>query len=235
MNALQPLPSASTAASARTLRQSGEAARERLLRSALLLFARQGYAKTSTRELTEHAGVNVASISYYFGDKAGLYRAALFEPLDTPQHDAPRISQAGQTLAQALSCLLAAFVEPLRQGDTARLCMQLHLREMLEPTGLCEAMAAHSFAPMHEALLQVLCRQFGVAQADDELRRLALCIIGLGIQLHVGRDLIDALAPGLNTEAGALDRWSARLVGYALAMVDAERARRSEASTQPQP
>lgn len=228
MNALQALPTAP----ARSLRQSGETARERLLRSALLLFARQGFAKTSTRELAEHAGVNVASISYYFGDKAGLYRAALFEPLDTPQHDASRISQAGHTLSQALASLYAAFVEPLRQGDTARLCMQLHLREMLEPTGLCAAMAVHRFAPMHEALLHVLCRHFGLARVDDELRRLALCLIGLGIQLHIGRDLIDELAPRLNADADALDRWSTQLLGYALAMVEAERARRQAATAE---
>ena len=64
----------------RAARHDGEASRARLLRSGLQLFAQQGYAKTSTRELAEHAGVNVASISYYFGDKAGLYRAVFFEP-----------------------------------------------------------------------------------------------------------------------------------------------------------
>lgn len=56
-------------------------ARERLLHSGLRLFAQQGFTKTSTRELAEAAGVNVASISYYFGDKAGLYRAVFMEPL----------------------------------------------------------------------------------------------------------------------------------------------------------
>ena len=131
--------------------------------------------------------------------------------------------------------LLTVLTVVLRQGDTARLCMQLHLREMLEPSGLCAATAAHSFAPMHEALLQVLCRDFGTPQADDELRRLALCIVGLGIHLHVGRDLIDELAPRLNADADALDRWSARLVGYALAMVDAERSRRHDAPMEPPP
>ena len=38
----------------------------------------------------KHAGVNVASISYYFGDKAGLYRAVFFEPLGSPQDDIAR-------------------------------------------------------------------------------------------------------------------------------------------------
>ena len=78
----------------RAARHDGEASRARLLRSGLQLFAQQGYAKTSTRELAEHAGVNVASISYYFGDKAGLYRAVFFEPLGSPQDDIARYSGA---------------------------------------------------------------------------------------------------------------------------------------------
>jgi TetR/AcrR family transcriptional regulator, regulator of cefoperazone and chloramphenicol sensitivity len=84
---------------------------------------------------------------------------------------------------------------------------------------------------MHEALLAVLCRHFGLQQADDELQRLAVCIAGLGVHLHVGHDVIEQLAPQLNQGADALDRWSDRLVMYALAMIDAERERRTARGT----
>jgi TetR/AcrR family transcriptional regulator, regulator of cefoperazone and chloramphenicol sensitivity len=213
--------------SPRTPRHDGEASRARLLRSGLQLFAQQGFAKTSTRELAEHAGVNVASISYYFGDKAGLYRAVFFEPMGSPQDDIARYNGPGLSLAQALAGLYAGFLEPLKQGDTARLCMKLHCREMLEPTGLWEEEIAHGIKPMHEALLIVLCRHFGLTEADDDLQRLALCIAGLGVHLHVGHDVIEQLAPQLNDGADALDHWSERLVMYALAMIDAERRRRA--------
>jgi len=213
----------------RAPRHDGEASRARLLRSGLQLFAQQGFAKTSTRELAEHAGVNVASISYYFGDKAGLYRAVFFEPTGSPQDDIARYNKPELSLAQALAGLYAGFLEPLKQGDTARLCMKLHFREMLEPTGLWEEEIAHGIKPMHDALLAVLCRHFGVADPDDELQRLAVCISGLGVHLHVGHDVIRQVAPQLEEGTDALDRWSDRLVMYALAMVDAERCRREAA------
>ena len=213
----------------RVARHDGEASRARLLHSGLQLFAQQGYAKTSTRELAEHAGVNVASISYYFGDKAGLYRAVFLEPLGSPQDDIARYSGAELSLAQALTGLYAGFLEPLKQGDTARLCMKLHFREMLEPTGLWEEEITHGIKPMHDALLAVLCRHFGLGNADDELRRLAVCIAGLGVHMHVGHDVIRQLAPQLNDGADALDLWSERLVMYALAMVGAEQQRRAAA------
>ena len=204
-----------------------EAARARLMRSGLRLFAQQGYAKTSTRELAVDAGVNVASISYYFGDKAGLYRAVFFEPMGSPRDDIARFVDPGLSLAQALAGLIGVFLEPLKQDDTVRLCMKLHFREMLEPTGLCEADSAHGLKPMHEALLAVLCRHFGLAEADTELQRLAICIAGLGVHLHVGHDAIRAVAPLLHARADALDLWADRLLRYALAMVRAERERRT--------
>jgi AcrR family transcriptional regulator len=214
----------------RPQRQDGEAARARLLRSGLRLFAQQGFTKTSTRELAEDAGVNVASISYYFGDKAGLYRAVFVEPLGSPEDDIARFSAPSLTLAQALAGFFAGFLEPLKQGDTARLCMKLHFREMLEPTGLWEDELTHGIRPLHEALLALLCRHFRLVQPDDELQRLAVCIAGLGVHMHVGHDVVRQIAPRLHNGVQALDLWADRLVMYALAMVDAERQRRAGAA-----
>jgi AcrR family transcriptional regulator len=221
--------SATATESTRAARHDGEASRARLLHSGLRLFAQQGYAKTSTRELAEAAGVNVASISYYFGDKAGLYRAVFLEPMGSPHDDITRFSGAGLSLAQALGGLYAGFLEPLKQGDVARLCMKLHFREMLEPTGLWEEEIAHGIKPMHDALLALLRRHFGLKKADDDLQRLAVCIAGLGVHMHVGHDVIKSVAPQLHDAPGALDLWSERLVMYALAMVDAEARRRGMA------
>ena len=55
----------------RKTRSDGAQSRERLLLAAMRLFAEQGFATTSTREIALAAGTNIASISYYFGDKAG--------------------------------------------------------------------------------------------------------------------------------------------------------------------
>jgi AcrR family transcriptional regulator len=204
-----------------------EDARERLLHAGLRLFAHQGFSKTSTRELAEAASVNVASISYYFGDKAGLYRAVFFEPMGgTAADEIARYSNPQLSLAQALRGFYAGFLEPLKQGDLARLCMKLHFRELLEPTGLWEEELVHGIKPMHDALLVVLCRHFGLAQADDDLRRLAVCLAGLGVHMHIGRDVTDRIAPGLNEGDLSIDLWADRLVMYGLAMAQAEAQRR---------
>lgn len=210
----------------RPQRHDSEATRGRLLASGLRLFAQQGYSKTSTRELAEDAGVNVASISYHFGDKAGLYRAVFTEAPGLPHREMARLGAAELGLSAWLRRFYAALLEPLRQGDMARLCMKLHYREMLEPTGLCEDGVAQGIKPAHDALVGRLCGHFGLQGPDDELRRLAVCIAGLGVHLHVGRDVIDQLTPTLNAGTSAVDRWIERLVMYAQAMVQAEAQRR---------
>jgi TetR/AcrR family transcriptional regulator, regulator of cefoperazone and chloramphenicol sensitivity len=229
MVSLESAAPATVAEPARHPRPDGEASRARLLGSGLRLFAQQGFARTSTRELADAAGVNVAAIRYYFGDKAGLYRAVFLEPMGSTQEDIARYDGAELSLAQALAGLYAGFLEPLRRGDEARLCMKLHLREMLEPSGLWQEQIDRGIKPMHDALLAMLCRHFGVAAADEELHRLAVCIAGLGVHMHVGHDVIVQLAPDLGAGADALDRWAERLTMYAQAMIEAERARRAAA------
>ncbi len=209
----------------------GDVTRERLLAAGLRLFAQQGFSKTSTRELAEEAGANVAAISYHFGDKAGLYRAVFLEPMGgAPDADIARFSPGSLSLRQALHGFYAGFLEPLKQGDTVRLCMKLHFREMLEPTGLWDDHLAHGIRPLHDALLLVLARHLGVpasaAPDDADLQRLAVCLAGLGVHMHVGRDVVDCVAPGLMAGPDSIDRWSDRLVLFGLAMVQAEAQRR---------
>lgn len=213
----------------RPVRQDGEQSRERLLRVGLALFAQKGFEKTSTREIAEAAHTNIAAISYYFGDKAGLYRAVFFESQGSPTEDIARYTDPDLSLEQALQGLYASFLEPLRQGELARLCMKLHAREMVEPTGLWDEEISTSIRPMHDALVGVLCRHFQLPRADDDVHRLAVCITGLGVHMHVGRDVIDVIAPTLNSRPRSLDTWSERLVMYALAMVQAEGQRRQAA------
>jgi TetR/AcrR family transcriptional regulator, regulator of cefoperazone and chloramphenicol sensitivity len=208
---------------------AAEDTRARLLHTGLRLFAQHGFAQTSTRELAEAAQVNVAAISYHFGDKAGLYRAVFLEPMGSPEADIALFQASAHTLDSALTAFYAGFLEPLRQGHNARLCMKLHFREMLEPTGLWEEELRTSIAPMHHALVAVLQQALGLAAPDADLQRLAVLLSAPGVHLHVGREVTDHVAPGLHDGADALDLWCDRMVRYGRAMVRAEAERRGVA------
>ncbi len=203
-----------------------EAARQRLLMAALRLFAEQGFAKTSVREIAAAAQVNVGAISYYFGDKQGLYRAVFTEPMGSPKDDIVLFSDPAMTLKAALQGLFLGYALPLKEGEAVQLCTRLHMREMVEPTGLWAEEIDGSFRPYHEALLEVLCRHLQVPTPDDDLHRLAFAIVSQGVFLFIGRDVIHAIRPGLTASPQAIDDWTARMVDNALAMVEVERQRR---------
>lgn len=224
------LPPAKPTPSAASSGAEPDPARARLLRAGLRLFAHQGFAATSTRELAQAAGVNVASISYYFGDKAGLYRAVFFEPLGEIADDIAAFSSAQLGLDDALRGFYAGFIEPLALGEDGQLCVKLRMREMIEPTGLWVQEVNEGIRPMHEAMLAVLCRHLGLPAPDDDLHRLVICLTALGVHLHLGRDVTDAVAPQLNQAADAPARWADCLLHQGLAMVDHEQRRRAAAA-----
>lgn len=207
-------------------RADGEASRARLMLAGLRLFAEQGYARTSTRELAQAAEVNIAAIRYYFGDKAGLYRAVFFEPLNTVEEDLAMFNQPGLSLEGTLQGFFQAMLDPLCDGDEGRWCIKLRMREMLEPTSLWAEEIRTGIAPMHHLLVGALCRHLGLAQPDDDVHRLAIGISGMAMHLHVGRDVIDHVAPHLNQTTDAVPHWAAWLLRTALGMVEAERLHR---------
>jgi TetR/AcrR family transcriptional regulator len=57
-------------------------AKKRLLKAAISLFTRRGYASTSVREIVEAAGVTKPVLYYYFRNKEAIYLQILQEALD---------------------------------------------------------------------------------------------------------------------------------------------------------
>lgn len=51
-----------------------ENAKEKILNTAIKLFAQKGYDGTSIREICKSANINICMISYYFGGKQELYQ-----------------------------------------------------------------------------------------------------------------------------------------------------------------
>ncbi|SHG40758.1 CerR family C-terminal domain-containing protein [Massilia sp. CF038] len=217
----------------RKSRSDGVQSRERLLMTAMRLFAEQGFAKTSTREIALAAGTNIASISYYFGDKAGLYRAAFTEPAPHRTEDIEAFTREDLSLREALREFYSHLLEPLKQGDLARMCMRLWFREMLEPTGLWHEEIDSDIRPAHAGLTQVIARHMQLTAIDDDLSRLSFCIVGMALQLMIARDVIDKISPQLLDSESAIDTWLERLVDYGEALVHAEQARRAALPTSP--
>lgn len=120
--------------------------RQRILWTAMALFARHGYAGTSVRRIAESSGLTKAGLYYHFGDKASLYRAAIGE---TSRYLAARVARndsedlpAADRVRALLHGQARNFVE---EGDLRRLFYNnLFLDSGEAPVG--DEIAAHNCA-----------------------------------------------------------------------------------------
>ena len=224
MNAKQTsIDTSQPADDARKPRSDGEQSRLRLLEAAMRLFGEQGFSKTSTREIAQKANANVAAISYYFGDKAGLYQACFTSICAPAEANIAQFNPPHFTLREALRGYYGQLMAPLLAGADAEVLIKLFYREMLEPTGLWQNEIDNNIKPEHQALVGVLCRHLGLAQANDDVHRLAYAIVGLGIQILIGRDVVNQITPHMLASPAAIAQWSEYLVGFAEALVNAEK------------
>src|ERR1700750_2342487 len=97
-----------------------EITRDRILKTAVRLFAERGYEATSVRTLAAKAHVNQAAINYHFKTKDGLYRQILRDAIHALTQD--QLAHAQDTQAMPRERALAEFVRQ-QQGPCLRKTM----------------------------------------------------------------------------------------------------------------
>ena len=213
----------------------GAAARETLMAHATRIFANKGYAGASTREICDAAAVNLSAIRYYFGDKAGLYRAVLERPTEDMAEQFAGFDASDLPLEQSLRMLLRPFVEMNDDHDIEAQTMRLYLREMIEPSDIFREVVGNAIVPIHMAMCQVLARHAGAERIDDDIHQLAFALVAMANDYCMSREFMKMLAPGVLDRPDAIHRIVDRLVDYSIALVNAERARRERRASTPIP
>lgn len=143
--------------------------RQKIIDSALRLYAQNGIDGVPVRALTSDAGVNVAAVHYHFGGTEALAEAVFGElserinaqrvmALEAITADASRAGRKPEVRA-----IVQAFVAPYVGPDAAtegRLLAQLILKHRLSPSPMTERVVGKHFDPMAKkfvaALLQAL-------------------------------------------------------------------------------
>jgi AcrR family transcriptional regulator len=111
--------------------------RERILEASVELFAARGFHATTVRDIAEAARVNVAAINYHFRSKDELHGAVIETVLMRWSSEIVALDdlapEAG--LEQAISCIVAALVEPVIERQENGAVLRLLAWAMLEQPG----------------------------------------------------------------------------------------------------
>ena len=165
MKAATPVRKKTAPSSALAGQPAADDARERILAAAEQLFARKGMEKSSMRELTALAGVNVAAVNYYFRSKEGLAEVLLDSVSRRVNH--ARLSELDALLAEAgarqappaLEAILLSFIRPYveaESGPTGPLLAQLILQHRRAPSDLTVRIIERHFDPMALRYIEAL-------------------------------------------------------------------------------
>lgn len=197
--------------------------RQRLIDAAAELFAANGFAATSVREICTRAEANVAAINYHFGGKDQLLAEVLRIPLQTLEESIPRFTDPALSLNEALTRMYLGMLTPLREGSPEAAVMRL-LARTIESGDRNIPRPDHGPIHRHHAALDLLVRRHLPPTADDAAVN-AVCGALVGMAMHaVMSRFRDGPGPEMwsGGDEAAVAVLAARLTRYGAAIIHAE-------------
>lgn len=176
----------------RSNRSDGDQTARQILDAAGPLFASVGFAEATGKAIAERAGVDVASINYHFGGRAGLYEATLVEA-----HR--QLISLGELEALAASPLpaadkLARLLDTILGFALTHAGWPVHLlaREILAPSSHFAVVREGEIEPKLLVVQRILGEITGIPPGDPALLRCMVSIAAPCLMLAVA----SAGAPG---------------------------------------
>lgn len=154
-------------------------ARRKILESATLIFGKQGFSRTKTDEIAEHAGYGQATVFFHFKTKAGLLEACLEEALERAKANLVPTQNSGTLdLMQRLD---RAFDNSATADFFARMLVEFSDDQVFRPV----------YAGFHEHLRQLIAAELS-RETGVEGRRLyqtAAALLSMMVGIHAEQRL----------------------------------------------
>ncbi|MGZ0783237.1 TetR/AcrR family transcriptional regulator [Pseudomonas saponiphila] len=201
---------------ARAPRQDGQATRQQILETAGQLFAEQGYANTTSKQICENSKANNASVNYHFENKDGLYRAVLREAHDRLLRIETMItlSQSQERAEDKLRAIVTVLIEGLanqREGWA----LKVLTRELLSPSSVLPEVLEEQAFPKAQIVRNILGQIMQLPPDDPATLRSAVSVFAPCLFLLIAHEpLTRHVLPGLALDPPALIE---HMMSYALA------------------
>lgn len=200
-SARQPPKAGAILASASSTRGDGRKVRDdtraKLIRAALTVFSREGYAAATTRMIAAESGANLQAITYYFGGKPELYQGVVQHIADAmsahirPAADAieARLASGAVTPADARDMVLFALkaIAHVLLVEASDDWARIILREQMQPTAAFEMLFSGGMGRMLALLVRLVAIALGLAPDDPETRARALALLGQVLIFRMAR------------------------------------------------
>ena len=193
--------------------------RQRILQAALLIFAERGFKAATVRDICAQAGVNVASVNYYFRSKEALYREALTQAFQEAERKYPQVAFADTRLPPAERLRLFIRTLLLRLLDDGQLGIHARLmaKEIADPTGALDFIIDTVMQPRFQMLRDIVRQLAGPHWAQADIDRFIHNIIGQCLVYRHSRSMVERMSPDIIASPTAIDRTADMIHQFSLA------------------
>lgn len=188
--------------------------RESLLGVAGEIFAERGYEAATIKEITERAGVNVASVNYYFRDKLGLYTEVLRGCLHKGKLALP---PADLPAEERLTRYIHSFVNTLVAVGQPSWCGRLMVRELAQPTPALPQLIEEIIRPNFMLLRQLVQDVAGCPMEEETLDLLTHSVHAQCAHWKTSRVVFPYLWPDLRFDEAKVRRIAEHIAAFSIA------------------
>ena len=184
---------------------------QRIIAAAAEIFSIHGFRGARIRDIVRLAGVNVASVNYYFGGKESLYAATIAELSSSRSAQRPQDAAALDPIESLEEHITAMLDRATLGGPSARLSRIL-AHESMQPTAFFDSAVRYAMEPEFEKLERIV-QRVDPDMSDLDASALALSIMGqcyfyLFAGAAVGKLLKGRSGAAMNLIAGKLTHFA---------------------------
>jgi AcrR family transcriptional regulator len=183
------------------VRQDGLTTRRELLEAAGAVFAEQGYAKATSKEICRRARANIAAVNYHFGGKDALY-AAVLEEAHSRLVSLDALAAAARSRIDPrmkLKMLLARIVGEIARRESGAWELRVLSREVLSQSPLMAGLINNQIAPKAKIVRSILADIMELPAEHPAVSRTVVSVLGPCIFLLItNRELQSKVAPHLD-------------------------------------
>lgn len=167
------LPSVSSSQS-----ESEAPTRQRLLAIAASLFREQGYDRTRTRELSEHLGIQSASLYYHINNKEDLLYDICLAGIQEISAAVEKAAADDRKPVDQLKAVIAAHVLTALAAPDVHATMLLELKSLSKDRRQAIVTRRDEYERLIQGVLE-RCQDAGVVRTDIAARHLTLALLNL--------------------------------------------------------
>jgi TetR/AcrR family transcriptional regulator, regulator of cefoperazone and chloramphenicol sensitivity len=195
-----------------------EDTRTKLLDAAGQVFAESGFQAATVREICARAGVNIALVNYYFGDKLELYTEVLRHSVGASGNGI--INKAiGYTAPpeEAFRKLIDAMLLRVCRADRPGWHYRLMMHEFSQPTPAMASVIDETMRPVYDRFRELIGILLGLSPDHDQVRLATHSVIAQVVHYAHARHVVSRVWPELELNPERIAQIATHIADFSLA------------------